>query len=58
MLLRSFDPQAVADEDLDVPDPYFDGADGFVDVLQQIQRGCRGLLRSARLGQQTPSAPW
>ncbi len=58
VLLRSFDPQAVADEDLDVPDPYFDGADGFVEVLQQIQRACRGLLRSARLGQQTPSAPW
>jgi protein-tyrosine phosphatase len=58
VLLRSFDPLAVAADDLDVPDPYFDGEDGFVEVMQQIQRACRGLLRSPRLAQQTPRAPW
>ena len=58
VLLRSFDPVAVADGDLDVPDPYYDGADGFTEVLRQVERACRGLLdaipRDAGSGQQTP----
>ncbi len=42
-LLREFDPQA--GPDLDVPDPYFGGADGFERVYQMVARSCVGLLR-------------
>lgn len=45
VLLRTFD--AGADE-LDVPDPYFDGADGFPLVLEMVERACRGLLDELR----------
>ena len=42
--LREFDPEAVAAGDLDVPDPYYGGADGFRDVFDLVERACRGLL--------------
>ena len=42
--LREYDPEAVASGDLDVPDPYYGGPDGFDDVLDAIDRACRGLL--------------
>jgi protein-tyrosine phosphatase len=42
-LLMSF-----AGEDVDVPDPYYGGADGFVHVLDMIEKGCRGLLSTIR----------
>jgi protein-tyrosine phosphatase len=42
VLLRSFDP--TAGEDLDVPDPYYGGEDGFEHVLDVVERGARGLL--------------
>jgi len=42
-LLMSF-----AGDDLDVPDPYYGGAEGFVEVLDMIEVGCRGLLESLR----------
>jgi protein-tyrosine phosphatase len=42
VLLRSFD--ATAGEDLDVPDPYYGGEDGFEHVLDVVERGARGLL--------------
>ena len=42
-LLREFDPQAGTD--LDVPDPYFGGADGFERVHQMVERACVCLLR-------------
>jgi protein-tyrosine phosphatase len=45
-LLRSFD--AEADGDLEVPDPYFGGPDGFEDVHDMVERACRGLLRHIR----------
>ena len=45
-LLRSFDP--AADGDLDVPDPYYGGADGFEDVLDLVEAACRGLLDALR----------
>jgi protein-tyrosine phosphatase len=45
-LLRSFD--AAADGDLEVPDPYFGGPDGFEDVHDMVERACRGLLRHIR----------
>lgn len=47
-LLREFDPAAVSDGDLDVPDPYYGGDDGFENVLDIVDRGCRGLLGVVR----------
>ena len=46
-LFRSFDPLAPADPgpgDLDVPDPWFGGDDGFVEVIGMVERTCRSLL--------------
>ncbi len=43
-LLREFDPSFGRD-DLDVPDPYFGGADGFEDVFDMVERACVGLLQ-------------
>jgi protein-tyrosine phosphatase len=45
-LLRSFDP--ASDGDLDVPDPYYGGPDGFEDVLDLVEAACRGLLDELR----------
>jgi protein-tyrosine phosphatase len=47
-LLREFDPQAVAAGDLDVPDPYYGGPDGFEHVLDLVQGACEGLLDALR----------
>jgi protein-tyrosine phosphatase len=44
-LIRDFDPAAAPESD--VPDPYYGGPDGFVEILDQIEAACRGLL-SAR----------
>jgi protein-tyrosine phosphatase len=41
-LLREFDPDS--DADLDVPDPYYGGPDGFADVFHLVDSSCRGLL--------------
>jgi protein-tyrosine phosphatase len=41
-LLRAFD--ATAPEHAAVPDPYYGGADGFDEVLDQCLRACKGLL--------------
>ena len=43
-LLREFD--ATAGVDLDVPDPYFGGPDGFDKVLDMVERACRGLVET------------
>ena len=48
VLLRSFDP--TAGDDLDVPDPYYGGDDGFETVLDVVDRGARGLLERIRSG--------
>jgi protein-tyrosine phosphatase len=45
-LLRSFDPETT--DDLEVPDPYFGGPDGFSDVHDMVERACRGLLEHIR----------
>jgi protein-tyrosine phosphatase len=45
-LLRAF--EADAGDDLEVPDPYFGGPDGFADVHDMIERACRGLLEHIR----------
>jgi protein-tyrosine phosphatase len=47
-MLREFDPEAVASGDLDVPDPYYGGERGFEDVLDLIERACRGLLEDLK----------
>jgi protein-tyrosine phosphatase len=43
-LLREYDPEAATEGDLDVPDPYYGGDDGFERVLDMVQRASRGLL--------------
>jgi protein-tyrosine phosphatase len=48
VLLRQFDPEAVAAGDLDVPDPYYGGDQGFEDVLDLVQAACDGLLGHLR----------
>ena len=47
-LLREFDPASVGARDLDVPDPYYGGPDGFEKVLDQVEAACRGLLEELR----------
>ena len=42
-LFRTFDPLATPD-DLDVPDPYYGGDDGFAVVIAMVERTCRQLL--------------
>jgi protein-tyrosine phosphatase len=43
-LVREWDPQA--DGDLDVPDPYYGGPEGFEAMYQMLERSLRGLLES------------
>ncbi|HEX2387623.1 MAG TPA: low molecular weight protein-tyrosine-phosphatase [Solirubrobacterales bacterium] len=47
-LFREFDPLAVQSGDLEVPDPYFGGEDGFEVVLELIDRACDGLIAEIR----------
>jgi protein-tyrosine phosphatase len=47
-LLREFDPASGGAPDLDVPDPYYGGPDGFEDVLDLVEAACRGLLAEIR----------
>jgi protein-tyrosine phosphatase len=47
-LLREFDAEAVAGGDLDVPDPYYGGDDGFEHVLDLVEAACAGLLEHLR----------
>lgn len=41
-MFRSFDPEA--DLDLDVPDPYYGGDDGFHQVVEMVRRAAAGLV--------------
>ncbi len=43
-LLREFDPASDGAPDLDVPDPYYGGPNGFEEVLDLVEAACRGLL--------------
>jgi protein-tyrosine phosphatase len=43
-MLREFDAASAGGPDLDVPDPYYGGPNGFEDVLDQVEAACRGLL--------------
>jgi protein-tyrosine phosphatase len=45
-LLRSFDPAGQGD--LDVPDPYYGGDDGFATVFEQVDAACLGLIDHLR----------
>ncbi|MGW3955198.1 low molecular weight protein-tyrosine-phosphatase [Streptomyces sp. NPDC004752] len=45
-LLRSYDPDA--GDDLDVPDPYYGGPDGFAECLEMVEAASRGLLAAVR----------
>src|SRR5687767_184007 len=47
-LLREFDPASAGAPDLDVPDPYYGGPDGFEHVLDLVEAACRGLLDTLR----------
>ncbi|MFE1528685.1 MULTISPECIES: low molecular weight protein-tyrosine-phosphatase [Streptomyces] len=46
-LLRSYDP-AADHGDLDVPDPYYGGADGFEECLEMVEAASAGLLAAVR----------
>ncbi|WP_327718103.1 low molecular weight phosphotyrosine protein phosphatase [Streptomyces sp. NBC_00490] len=45
-LLRSYDPSA--GDDLDVPDPYYGGMDGFEECLEMVEAASEGLLTAVR----------
>ena len=45
-MFRSFDPASTGD--LDVPDPYYGGPEGFADVLAMIEAAVPGLLEYVR----------
>jgi protein-tyrosine phosphatase len=45
-LLRSYDPGA--GDDLDVPDPYYGGLDGFEECLEMVEAASEGLLAEVR----------
>ena len=45
ILMREFDPQP---DDVDVPDPYYGGADGFEEVYRILFRSCEALLAKIR----------
>jgi protein-tyrosine phosphatase len=47
-LLREFDRDA--NGDLDVPDPYYGGPDGFENVFDLVTAACEGLLGQIRAG--------
>ncbi|HSP36417.1 MAG TPA: low molecular weight protein-tyrosine-phosphatase [Frankiaceae bacterium] len=47
-LLRAFDPASVAAGEVDVPDPYYGGEDGFPHVLALVEAACQGLLEHLR----------
>jgi protein-tyrosine phosphatase len=47
-LLREFDPASAESGDLDVPDPYHGGPEGFDRVLDLLGDACEGLLAHVR----------
>ena len=59
VMLRSYDPKLGAGDEPDVADPYYGGRRGFLDVLEQVERSCAGLLDALRADavQQTDRPP-
>jgi protein-tyrosine phosphatase len=49
-LLREFDPAGADGGDLDVPDPYYGGEDGFGTVFAMVRAACQGLLDEIHSG--------
>ena len=49
-LLTEFDPSIAEGEEVDVPDPYYGGEDGFEEVLDLVEASCEGLLEQIRAG--------
>ena len=47
-MFREFDPASRGDTNLDVPDPYYGGKDGFEHVLDLVEAAAEGLLAEAR----------
>jgi protein-tyrosine phosphatase len=47
-MLREFDPASNGDADLNVPDPYYGGPDGFDHVLDLVDAATRGLVERLR----------
>jgi low molecular weight protein-tyrosine phosphatase len=47
-MLRELDPSSAAVGDLDVPDPYHGGPEGFDEVLDLLEAACAGLLVQVR----------
>jgi protein-tyrosine phosphatase len=47
-LLREFDPDSDGSADLDVPDPYYGGDEGFDHVLDLVEAATRGLVAQLR----------
>ncbi|MEU9333039.1 low molecular weight protein-tyrosine-phosphatase [Streptomyces sp. NPDC048290] len=45
-LLRAYDP--AAGDDLDVPDPYYGGMEGFEECLEMVEAASEGLLAAVR----------
>jgi protein-tyrosine phosphatase len=47
-LMREYDPQQGGN--LDVPDPYYGGPEGFEDTYEIVKRSCEGLLEALESG--------
>ena len=58
-MFRTFDAEATAGHDDEVPDPYYDGDDGFTEVLTMVERTSATLVDAlvARLGTERPPTP-
>ena len=54
-MLRSFDPASAGD--LDVPDPYYGGDDGFTRVLRMIEASMPGLMDWVKVELKTEEGP-
>jgi len=54
ILMRVFDPSSagLTEDELDVPDPYYGGAEGFEHVFELVHAACEGLLDAIQF--QTP----
>lgn len=47
-MMREFDPEG--EGEMDVPDPYYGGLEGFEDTFQIVKRSCEGLLEALESG--------
>lgn len=42
---REYDPESLGKKDLDVPDPYYGGPEGFRRVVAMVERTCESLIQ-------------